>query len=38
MNKDADVVFLDSLPPTAYVKLIDIWLIFSQVIPFFEVI
>ncbi|XP_023332771.1 glutamate-gated chloride channel subunit beta [Eurytemora carolleeae] len=28
----------DTLPPTAYVKLIDIWLIFSQVIPFFEVL
>ena len=27
-----------SLPPTAYVKMIDIWLIFSQLIPFAEVI
>ena len=26
-----------SLPPTAYVKLIDVWLIFSQLIPFAEV-
>ena len=26
-----------SLPPTAYVKLIDIWLIFAQLIPFVEV-
>ena len=26
-----------SLPPTAYVKMIDIWLIFSQLIPFIEV-
>ena len=26
-----------SLPPTAYVKMIDIWLIFSQLIPFAEV-
>merc|ERR1719422_472168 len=27
-----------SLPPTAYVKMIDIWLIFSQLIPFIEVL
>ena len=27
-----------SLPPTAYVKMIDIWLIFAQLIPFAEVI
>ena len=27
-----------SLPPTAYVKMIDVWLIFSQLIPFAEVI
>ena len=27
-----------SLPPTAYVKLIDVWLIFSQLIPFAEVV
>ncbi|XP_023330915.1 glutamate-gated chloride channel alpha [Eurytemora carolleeae] len=27
-----------SLPPTAYVKMIDIWLIFAQMIPFFEVL
>ena len=26
------------LPPTAYVKMIDIWLIFSQLIPFIEVL
>ena len=26
-----------SLPPTAYVKMIDVWLIFSQLIPFAEV-
>ena len=26
-----------SLPPTSYVKMIDIWLIFSQLIPFVEV-
>ena len=27
----------DGLPKTAYVKMIDIWLIFAQLIPFFEV-
>ncbi|XP_023332214.1 glutamate-gated chloride channel alpha [Eurytemora carolleeae] len=27
-----------SLPPTAYVKLVDVWLIFAQSIPFFEVL
>ena len=27
-----------SLPPTAYVKFIDVWLIFTQIIPFVEVI
>ena len=27
-----------SLPPTAYVKMIDVWLIFSQLIPFSEVL
>ena len=27
-----------SLPPTAYVKMIDVWLIFSQMIPFSEVL
>ena len=27
-----------SLPTTAYVKMIDIWLIFAQLIPFFEVL
>ena len=26
-----------SLPPTSYIKMIDIWLIFSQLIPFVEV-
>ena len=26
-----------SLPPTAYVKMIDVWLIFAQLIPFAEV-
>ena len=29
---------LGSLPPTAYVKMVDIWLIFSQSIPFVEVL
>ena len=27
-----------SLPPTAYVKFIDVWLIFCQLIPFVEVV
>ena len=27
-----------SLPPTAYVKMVDLWLIFAQMIPFFEVL
>ena len=27
-----------SLPPTAYVKLIDVWLLFTQLIPFIEVL
>ena len=27
-----------SLPPTAYVKMIDVWLIFAQMIPFMEVL
>merc|ERR1719320_636985 len=27
-----------SLPPTAYVKMIDIWLIFVQLVPFMEVL
>jgi len=27
-----------SLPPTSYVKMIDVWLIFSQLIPFVEVL
>lgn len=26
------------LPPTAYVKMIDVWLIFTQMIPFTEVL
>ena len=26
------------LPPTAYVKMVDIWLIFSQMVPFTEVL
>ena len=28
----------NSLPPTSYVKMIDVWLIFSQLIPFAEVL
>ena len=27
-----------SLPPTAYIKMIDIWLIFAQIVPFVEVL
>ena len=27
-----------SLPATAYVKMVDLWLIFAQMIPFFEVL
>ena len=27
-----------SLPPTAYVKMVDIWLIFAQMVPFVEVL
>ena len=27
-----------SLPPTAYIKMVDIWLIFAQMVPFIEVI
>ena len=27
-----------SLPPTAYVKMIDVWLIFAQLVPFLEVL
>ena len=27
-----------SLPPTAYVKMIDVWLIFAQMVPFMEVL
>ena len=29
---------MDSLPPTSYVRMVDIWLIVGQVIPFIEVI
>merc|ERR1719495_1691940 len=28
----------ESLPPTAYVKMVDIWLIFAQMIPWIEVL
>ena len=27
-----------SLPPTAYIKMVDIWLIFAQLVPFLEVL
>lgn len=29
---------MDKLPPTAYVKMVDIWLIFGQLIPFIETV
>ena len=29
---------MEKLPPTSYVRLVDIWLIFGQLIPFIEVI
>ena len=27
-----------TLPPTAYVKMVDVWLIFAQMVPFVEVL
>ena len=29
---------MEKLPPTSYVRMVDIWLIFGQLIPFVEVI
>ena len=29
---------MEKLPPTAYVRMVDIWLIFGQLIPFVEVV
>ena len=29
---------MEKLPPTAYVRMVDIWLIFGQLIPFIEVV
>ena len=29
---------MDSLPPTSYVRMVDIWLIVFQVVPFLEVV
>ena len=29
---------MDSLPPTSYVRMVDIWLIVFQIIPFLEVV
>ena len=29
---------MDKLPPTAYVKWVDVWLIFGQLIPFIETV
>ena len=28
---------MEKLPPTSYVRMVDIWLIFGQLIPFIEV-
>ena len=28
---------MEKLPPTSYVRMVDIWLIFGQLIPFVEV-
>ena len=28
---------MEKLPPTSYVRMVDIWLIFGQLIPFLEV-
>ena len=29
---------MEKLPPTSYVRMVDIWLIFAQLIPFIEVV
>ena len=29
---------MEKLPPTSYIRMVDIWLIFAQLIPFIEVI
>ena len=29
---------MQMLPATAYVKMVDVWLIFGQLVPFFEVV
>ena len=29
---------MDSLPPTSYVRMVDIWLIVFQIVPFLEVV
>ena len=28
---------MEKLPPTSYIRMVDIWLIFGQLIPFIEV-
>ena len=28
---------MEKLPPTSYVRMVDVWLIFGQLIPFVEV-
>ena len=32
------IAVMDKLPSTAYIKMIDVWLIFGQLIPFSEVV
>ena len=32
------ITVIDKLPSTSYVKMIDVWLIFAQLIPFTEVV
>ena len=36
-SKTRDCTYSGSLPPTAYVKMVDAWLLFAQSIPFVEV-
>ena len=32
------IAVMDKLPSTAYIKMVDVWLIFGQLIPFIEVV
>ena len=36
-SKTRDCTYIGSLPPTAYVKMVDAWLLFARSIPFVEV-